>query len=209
LSYVEKKSIRMKEFDRMSAATPADRMPPIPEDQQSPSQKRAVASMVSGSRRDVRGAAIALLRSPELLERTQQVGELLRFRSVLPRKLRELAALATARFWQQAYEWHSHAASAREAGLSATAIDRLALDGEAVDGSEDEQAVLQFCHELQRTHGVSDTTYERAKQLLGEQGVVELCALCGHHTLQAMVMNVARTPAPEGARVPFPPPEAV
>jgi 4-carboxymuconolactone decarboxylase len=192
----------------MSAGIPHDRMPPIPEDQQSPAQKKTVAALIAGSRRDVRGASIALLRSPGLLERAQQVGEFLRFRSVVPRKLRELAILATARFWQQTYEWHAHTFTAAEAGLSDTIVNRLALDWEDADLADDEQTVLQFCRELYRTHAVSDATYARAVALLGETGVVELTALCGHHTLLAMVLNVARTPIPDGAEVPFVPPAA-
>jgi 4-carboxymuconolactone decarboxylase len=53
--------------------------------------------------------------------------------------------------------------------------------------------------ELQRNHGVSDATYERAVERFGEQGVVEIVSLAGYYTMIAMILNTARTPLPAGA----------
>jgi 4-carboxymuconolactone decarboxylase len=64
--------------------------------------------------------------------------------------------------------------------------------------------VLGFCDELHREQAVSDAVYERARQVLGETGVVELCGICGYYALLAMVLNVARTPLPPGAGATFP-----
>ena len=187
----------------MSVAKQGERLPPIPEQEQTPAQKKSVTALVSGSRRDVRGPFIALLRSPALLDRVHPVGEYLRFRSVVPSKLRELAILATARFWQQTYEWHAHLTGAIEAGLSQATLDHLIRDSDGTGLADDERIVIGFCRELHRGHAVSDLSYEAAKNLLGEDGVVELCGLCGYYGLLAMVMNVARTSLPPSAQVPF------
>ncbi|HEX4376396.1 MAG TPA: carboxymuconolactone decarboxylase family protein [Steroidobacteraceae bacterium] len=187
----------------MSGATGRDRLPPIPDEEQTPAQKKSVNAIVSGSRRDVRGPFIPLLRSPALLDRVHPIGEYLRFRSVIPAELRELAILTMARFWQQTYEWHAHAQTALDAGVAQTTLDRLSVDWDGAGLAEDEHTVFEFCRELHRAHAVSDSLYEAAKKLLGEDGVVELCGLCGYYTLLAMVMNVARTPLPSGAQVPF------
>ena len=74
----------------MSVTRDGERLPPIPEEQQTPTQKKAASALLSGSRRELRGAFIALLRSPGLLDRVHPLGEYLRFRGVMPRKLREL-----------------------------------------------------------------------------------------------------------------------
>ena len=187
----------------MSVATGGDRLPPIPEQEQTPAQKKSVAALVAGSRRDVRGPFIPLLRSPPLLDRVHPIGEYLRFRSVIAPKLRELATLIVARFWQQTYEWHAHIPPALDAGVAQSTINQLSPDWDGTGLPDDERTVLQFCRELHRSHAVSDDTYEGAKKLLGEDGVIELCGLCGYYTLLAMVMNVARTPLPPGAQVPF------
>jgi 4-carboxymuconolactone decarboxylase len=191
----------------MGVSNAGERLPAIPVEQQSPAQKKAVAALLAGSRRDARGPFIPMLRSPELLDRAQRLGEYLRFRSVVPRKLRELAILATARHWQQTYEWHAHVSIGLEAGLSEQSIDTLALDWDSSGLPSDEATVLQFVRELHRNHATSDAVYGQAKALLGEDGVVELCGICGYYAMLAMVMNVARTPAPKGASVPFGPPQ--
>jgi 4-carboxymuconolactone decarboxylase len=185
-----------------------ERLPAIPDDKLTPAQKKAVKGLLSGSRRSVRGAFVPMLRSPNLLEKAQRLEQYLRYRSVIPRKLRELAILATARHWQQGYEWHEHARLATTVGLSDLVVDTLALDWDGAGLPSDERTVLQFCRELHRSHAVSDSVYKQAKLLLGEDGVVELCGICGYYTLLAMLMNVARTPAADGASVPFSNPEA-
>jgi 4-carboxymuconolactone decarboxylase len=192
----------------MTDRTTGDRLPPIPDDQQTPAQKKVVKALIAGSRKAVRGPFIPMLRSPYLCDRAQKLGEYLRYRSVVPQKLRELAILATARHWQQTYEWHAHAKIAQHAGVSEQLIDTLALQWDGSGLPPDEATVLMFCRELQRNHAVSDATYAQTKALLGEDGLVELCGICGYYALLAMVMNVARTPVPEGAAVPFGPPEA-
>ena len=58
--------------------------------------------------------------------------------------------------------------------------------------------------ELQRNHGVSDTTYARALAKFGEPGIVEAASTTGDlYTLLAMVMNTARTPLAAGAKPPL------
>ena len=189
----------------MNGATGAGRLPPIPDSQQSPEQRQVAAALTQGPRGRLSGPFLALLRSPELCQRTQLLGEYLRFDSVVPQRLRELAILATARHWRQNYEWQAHAPIAERVGIARRLIEDLAAGRAPADLAPDESTVLAFCTELHRTHGVADELYAQARELLGEQGVVELCGLCGYYALLAMVLNVARTPAPDGADQPFSP----
>ena len=63
--------------------------------------------------------------------------------------------------------------------------------------------VHDFLQELQANRSVSDVTYGRAVELFGERGVIDLCGICGYYSTLAMVMNVARTPLPEGVEPPL------
>ena len=190
----------------MSGAFAQARFSPLPDAALSPAQRRVVDAITQGPRGRLSGPFIALLRSPELCQRTQMLGEYLRYDSGLPPRLRELAILATARHWHQNYEWSSHASIAERAGLARSVIDALA-QGDLPDRlAADESAVLGFCIELHQNHAVSDAAYGRARDVLGEAGVVELCGICGYYALLAMVLNVARTPLPAGAEAPFLPP---
>jgi 4-carboxymuconolactone decarboxylase len=176
----------------------ADRMPPLAPEILTPAQQRAAAAIVSGRRGALFGPFIPLLRSPELLDRTQRLGEYLRYDCTIPQRLRELAILVTARHYDQTYEWYVHAPAAAGAGLAASVITAIAARSTPAQGQPDEQTVHAFCSELLAGHSVSDATYARALALLGEAGVVDLCGLCGYYGLLALVLNVARTPLPEG-----------
>jgi 4-carboxymuconolactone decarboxylase len=180
------------------------RLAAIPEAQQSAAQRAVSAAIAAGPRGRVGGPFTALLRSPELCQRVQLLGEYLRFNSVVPQRLRELAILATARHWRQNFEWQTHAAIARQLGVPAEKLQALAAGQDPLFDSE-ERVVLQFCSELHESHDVGDGAYQAALVLLGEQGLVELCSLCGYYGLLAMVLNVARTPSPDASAGPFAP----
>ena len=64
--------------------------------------------------------------------------------------------------------------------------------------SEDEAIVHDLFDELQQTHALGDATYARAVQAFGEPGVIDLVSAIGYYSTLAMIMNVARTPAPPG-----------
>ena len=65
-----------------------------------------------------------------------------------------------------------------------------------------ERAAYDFLTELNAEKGVGDETWRRAELAFGEQGVIELIGVNGYYALLAMVMNAARTPAPE-AEIPL------
>ena len=121
----------------------------------------------------------------------------------IPPKLKELAILLTARRWTQQYEWFAHRQVAMSAGLAPEIANAIA-DGRRPDRlADDEDAVYAYCSELHANGTVSDHTYARVTALFGEQGAIDLCAICGHYSLLAMVLNVARTPLPEGEPPPL------
>jgi len=190
----------------MIEPTEAERLPEIPDSQQNAAQRQVTAALLRGPRGRLSGPFIALLRSPELCQRAQLLGEYLRFDSVVPQRLRELAILLTARRWRQNYEWQAHAPIAQRVGLARSVIEDLAAGRPSPQQPPDESIVAAFCNELHQAHGVSDRVYAQARELLGEQGVVELCGICGYYSLLAMVLNVARTALPAGAEAPFQPP---
>lgn len=196
------------ERSAMNTAQPPDRLPPLPDTALSDAQRQAAARLVAGPRGRLSGPFIPMLRSPELLERVQRLGEYLRFGGALPQRLKELGILVTAAHWRQRYEWHVHAPLALKAGVSADTIATLP-DGRPAQMQDDEAVLYDLCSQLHRTHAVDDATYGRALALFGETGVVELCSLCGYYALLAMTLNVAGTQLPPGAVTPFDAPGVV
>lgn len=182
-----------------------DRLPPIPEESYTPAQKRAATELATGPRGAVFGPFVPLLRSPDFLSPLQKAGEYLRYKSALPPRLSEFAILVIARRWRQQFEWHVHRPIAERAGVPAAHIAAVAEGRRPDDMARDEAVVHDFLQELQNNRAVSDATYGHAVELFGERGVVDLCGLCGYYSLLAMVMNVARTPLPEGVAPPLEP----
>jgi len=176
-----------------------DRLPPLPPEALTPAQRDAADAIVAGPRGALYGPFVPLLRSPELMEHAQRLGEYLRYRSALGTRLTELAILLVARHWSQPVEWAIHAPMAASAGLNTSLIEAIRLDRKPPALSDDEAIVYAFCTELQRTRRIGDATFERAHERFGEQAVVDLLGVCGYYTLLAMVMNGAQTPVPDGA----------
>ena len=178
-----------------------DRMPRIADGALTAAQKSAAAAFRELRGVDISGPFVPLLRSPELMARVQAVGEFLRYRNALGNPLSEFAILIVARRWSQNTEWAIHKPIALKAGVSAD-IAQAFEDGRRPDAmSEDQALVFDFEAELERSLGISDATYARAQNRFGEQGVIELTAIFGYYRLLAMVMNVARSEAPDGPRL--------
>lgn len=173
-----------------------DRLGPIPDDQLSAAQRAAARAIIAGPRGALYGPFVPLLRSPELLENAQRMGEYLRYRSAIGTRLSELAILVTARQWNQQVEWAIHAPIAEQSGIKAEAIIAIAARRKPLTLLADEVAVYDFCLELHQLKRVTDQTYATALALFGEQGVVDLMGINGYYTFLAMVMNTAQTAVP-------------
>jgi 4-carboxymuconolactone decarboxylase len=178
-------------------------MPPLDPERMSEAQQKAAAELIAGPRGRLIGPFIPLLRSPEFMSRLQKTGEYLRFHSALGPRLNELVILITARQWTQQFEWVSHYPIALKAGVSTELAQAIADGRRPAELAEDEEIVYDFCDELFRTHGVSDVTYGRAVAKFGEQGVIDMLGVAGYYSMLAMIMNVARTPLPEGSTPPL------
>ena len=179
-----------------------ERLPMIADDVMTPSQREAAQALIDGPRKGVYGPFLPLLRSPALLDRVARMGEYLRFESVLDARLRELVTCAVARHVSNQFEWVMHAPLALKAGVAASTIEALRTGARPKQLPPDEEAALDFAHELLRTNGASDATYAAALRCFGEQGVVELASLIGYFAMVSWVMNVARTPAQAGTAGP-------
>jgi 4-carboxymuconolactone decarboxylase len=172
-----------------------ERMSQIVEDKMTPEQKRAEEEFRAGRGHGLMGPFAVMLRSPEVMLRAKAMGDYLRFRNVLPKRVSEMVILMTAREWTQQFEWSHHYRFAMEAGLAPEIADAIGDGRRPERMAEDETAAYDFSMELHRYKGVSDRTYERALALFGEPGIIDLVGLNGYYSLLAMMMNVARTPS--------------
>jgi 4-carboxymuconolactone decarboxylase len=181
------------------------RIPLYPDDQMTPEQQRVHDAVVAGPRGELRGPLRALLHRAELADKSQQLGELLRFRTSLPPHLKELAILVTGKHCHAQLEWHIHAQMALKAGLPQSVIDDVLAGRRPAALDQDGLAILDYAQELNRRDTVSEATYKRVLDRWHAVGVVELTALIGYYTMVAMTLNCHDIPLPDGVAPPLPP----
>jgi len=186
-----------------AAALTNERMPEIPLDKMTAAQRTVADAIMSGPRGGMRGPFNTWLRSPELTDRLQKVGEYVRYTTSLDKRLNEMAICMTAQYWGSQYEWYAHAPLALKAGL-APAVLKAIGEGRKPDGmKEDEAIVWEFTTQLRRDRSVDDAVYARALEKFGERGVVDLIAVNGYYDVVSMTLNVARVSPPAGETMPF------
>ena len=179
------------------------RIPLFTPENMTPEQKRVYEAIVSGPRGRLQGPLRAALHRPELADKWQQFGEILRYRTSLPPRLSELAILVTARHCNCNLEWHIHEQMARQAGLDTAIIEDIRVGKRPGTADAEELVIFDYADELNRLKTVTDATYRLALERCDVVGVVELTALVGYYTMVAMTLNAHDIPLPEGARPPF------
>jgi len=193
------------------ARKPAKKMPLprvsiLAEDKLTPAQRALLDSIRSGPRggsTTIRGPFAVFLHAPAFGELAQQLGGHCRFKTAVAPRLSEFAILATAKLWRAQYEWFAHVPQAERAGVKAETIRDLHKGRVPKSAPKDERAIYDFVHELYKTRRVSDKTYARVRDLLGEPATVEFVGILGYYVLISMILNVFRMSPPEGEPLPF------
>ena len=177
-----------------------DRFKPLTYDEMTPAQRTMIEHVLSGPRGSTDGPFNVQLRSPEMGDLGQQFGAATRFATSVPRKLYELAIIVTARHWTAQFEWTAHHRGALQAGVSPAVCDAIAAGKRPSAMPPDEEVVYNFATELLEKKQVSDATFDAAKKLLGERGVVDLISVMGWYGTVSMYLNVDRYPLPDGSQ---------
>jgi 4-carboxymuconolactone decarboxylase len=149
----------------------------------------------------------SLLRSPVLGQKMFDLLHYLRWQTSVPLKLNEFAILIIGRQWGSQIEWFAHAPLAIKAGLSPEIVAELKANKRPLNMPPEESVVFDFVTELTTRHVVSEETFNRAKDLLGEQQLVDLTAVAGTYITIAMILTMAEQGLPPGLESPFKPSE--
>ena len=124
--------------------------------------------------------------SPQMVEGLFPTSTYLRFGTEKDQRLTELVILATAREVRSQYEWSAHEPAGERAGLEPEVIDLvrrradLATVGEVPGLGDRERTIIDFVREVVTEEKVTSATFSRARDLFGEQGVMELVGLVGY-----------------------------
>ncbi len=189
------------------AAAAAEREPRFSQlkpDQLNDAQKKAAERILKVSSAGLGGPYSMLLRSPTLTARYLGMTDYLRFETSLPHRLNELAILIEARLWDAQYEWWAHYPIALKAGVPKDVADTIREGRRPTTMQPDEEVVYDVCIELLRERHLSEATFRRAKELLGEQQVVDLVAVAGFYVMVSTVIIAGEIDVPNGEARPLP-----
>jgi 4-carboxymuconolactone decarboxylase len=139
----------------------------------------------------------AWVTAPGIGRRLAELGAALRFESSIERRLLEVAIITVGARWKAEFEWWAHSRMALQYGVSAAAVEAIAA-GKTPSLLDDERVVYEVARQLMDAGRVDEPTYDAARGLLGDRGIVELVTLCGYYTIVSFTLNAFDVPLPPG-----------
>lgn len=165
-------------------------------DQVAPEHHAAVDAIV-GSRGSLRGPFGVFLHSPEMAARVAHLGTLVRFEGTLDFRVRTLAALVVARWFDAAYVWGAQTAAARQRSISEETI--AAIGADRIDGvPRDDADIILYTRTLLADHRIPEAMDRAMRARFGNDQMVQLTGAIGYYSLLAMTVNAHDMPAGPG-----------
>jgi 4-carboxymuconolactone decarboxylase len=161
-------------------------------------QKQVHDEAVAGKRGAAPAPMLGWLYSPEMAKHATRLGETLRFNTMFPAKLSEIAILVTARHFTAHYEWFAHKRLALKGGMDPKIIEAIRDRRTPVFDDPKGKTIYEVAKSLHEGHGLSKALYAEAVQVLSERGLVEVIGLCGYYTLVSLTLNTFDFGLPEG-----------
>ena len=161
-------------------------------------QKQTYDEAIAGKRGSAPPPMMAWLNSPEMARHATRLGETVRFNTIFPPKLSEIAILVTARHFTAHYEWFAHRRLALKGGIEAKMIDAIRDRRTPEFDDPRGQTIYEVAKSLHEGHGLSKALYAEAIAVLTERGLVEIIGLCGYYTLVSLTLNTFEFGLPEG-----------
>ena len=163
------------------------RIPPI-EDEDADEQTRALLEEVRLPNAEAVNIFATLVRYPGLYRRWMPfAGKLLAGK--LPVRDRELLILRSAWRCASSYEWGQHVRLAKQAGLSADEIDRVAAGPDAPGWDASDRTLLTAVDELHDNACLGDATWDALAARYDERQMIELPMLVGQYHMLAFALN--------------------
>ncbi len=161
-------------------------------------QKGTYDKSIAGKRGAPPAPMMAWINSPEMARHATRLGAVLRFDTVFPAKLSEIAILVTARHWSSHYEWYAHKRLALKGGMDPKIIEDIRDRRTPRFDDPKARIIYDVAKSLHESHGVSKALYDDAVKLIGERGLVEIIGLCGYYTMVSMTLNTFEFDLPAG-----------
>ena len=164
----------------------------------SDNQRQTYDESIAGKRGKPPPPMMAWLNSPDMARHATRLGEVLRFDTIFPAKLSEIAILVTARHWTAHYEWYAHKRLALAGGMDPKIIEAIRDRRTPEFDDPKGKMIYDVAKSLHEGHGVAKPLYDAAVELLTVRGVTEIIGLCGYYTMVSMTLNTFEFELPAG-----------
>lgn len=161
-------------------------------------EERELFDEVAALRGEIRLPYSAFLNHPPLAVRKLHLGSYVRFETILPKTVSEVAICTVAREFDCDFEWYAHIRGASRAGISDKTLEVIKSRGDTNALETTDALVINLTRRLLHDHRIDDETYRTAVDLWGERGVIELVATIGYYVMSACWMNALRIEPPDG-----------
>ena len=138
----------------------------------------------------------SILYSPKITSAFLALQEAEQKNTTLDDRVRQVVILTVGAVWDCDYERYAHAAVARNAGMSETAIAALVKGDPAAGLSAKEQLAQRFTYEITANRKIDDALYSEACSAFGPQGLVDMLYLAGCYDTISSLLNTFKVPAP-------------
>src|SRR5712672_1852461 len=140
-------------------------------------QKETYDESIAGKRGAPPAPMMAWLNSPQMARHATRLGEQLRFNTIFPAKLSEIAILVTARHWTSHYEWYAHKRLALKGGMDPKIIDDIRDRRTPTFDDPKGKMIYDVAKSLHEGHGLAKPLYDEAVALRSEEHTSELQSL--------------------------------
>jgi 4-carboxymuconolactone decarboxylase len=139
----------------------------------------------------------AMLLEPVVGAVVSELGVALRYRSVMPDRMREVAICEVAASCRSEFEWFAHAAIARSLDISEADLEAIANRSATAGLSSDEELARKVARSLCDRRDLDDAEFEAASTL-GLEILADLVFLVGFYATIATTLATFRVPLPSG-----------
>jgi 4-carboxymuconolactone decarboxylase len=180
------------------------RIPTITDKGQLPAERHAEFDAIVAVLHRVGGPFSILMHSPGLAQKVMEAGAHVRLQSTLTLAERELAIISVTREKDAAYEWASHVATGRKAGLREAAIEAVRHRADVSALEPDERDIISFVRQLLRNNRVDQSVFDSLRERHGDRWLVELAATVGQYQYISAITNTFELqPAADADQLPM------
>jgi 4-carboxymuconolactone decarboxylase len=141
----------------------------------------------------------AAVHAPDTGKALLALASTLLVRTSIERRLTEIAIVTVGARWQAEFEWAEHSRIALDHGVPDAVVTAIGTGADPPFEADDERVVHAVASQVALAGRVDMDTYLAARELLGDQGMVELVTLCGFYTLISFLLNAFDVPLPPEA----------